>query len=77
MRDEQLSNDTVDGSEILHHLGCKKRRLKKRNKLPTSTGERWISEPSTVCIYIYIEYIYIDQTLGTLIGRQNMPVPRS
>ena len=38
---------TVDGSEILLHLGCKKP-CKKWDKPPTSTGR--ISEPSTVSL---------------------------
>ena len=33
--------------EILHHLGCIKP-YKQWDKLPTSTGERRISEPSTL-----------------------------
>ena len=37
----------VDGSEIRHHLGCIKP-CKSWDKLPTSTGDRRISEPSTV-----------------------------
>ena len=36
-------------TEILLHLGCKKP-CKKWDKPPTSTGDRWISEPSTVSL---------------------------
>ena len=31
----------VDSSEILHHLGCKQKTVKKWAKLPTSTGDHW------------------------------------
>ena len=44
-----LMDGTVDGSEILNnHLGYVKPQIM-ADKLPTSTGERQISEPSTVC----------------------------
>jgi len=62
--------DTVDGSEILHHQQC----INPSNwdKLPTSTGECRISEPSTVCgIHCFVrileirEYIELFQEIET------------
>ena len=41
--------------EILHHLGRIKP-WKQWGKLPTSTGDRRISEPSRVCIIIFIQF---------------------
>ena len=45
----RIINDIVGGSEIRreNHLGCTKQ-CKSWDELPTSTGERRISEPSTV-----------------------------
>ena len=55
-RSRLTGHDTVDGSEILHHQRCIKP-CKWMDKLPTSTGERRISEPSTVwndCKYMQL-----------------------
>lgn len=39
---------TVSMEETLHHLGCKKPFVNNETSLPTLTGERGLSEPSTV-----------------------------
>ena len=60
-----LVGHTVD-EKILHHLTCMKP-YKQWDKLPTSTGDRRISEPSTVVNVLCVEYVFYGFTKSTII----------